>query len=91
MPMVLMSGFVVNISEIPSWIAWFTYLDPVRYCYEAVLINGIPPEKSDPIDLLDQYGFYLGYSTCCWCMLGLVIFFRIFAYYLLVLKSKDSV
>jgi len=44
MPMAMMSGFMVNISEIPTWIAWITYLDPVRYGYEAVITNGIPPE-----------------------------------------------
>jgi len=46
-----MSGKLVNISEIPAWFSWLAYLDPVRYCYEAILIKGIPPEKSDPINV----------------------------------------
>ena len=35
----LVAGFYVNVDSIPVWFRWLQYTTPVRYLYDALLVN----------------------------------------------------
>jgi hypothetical protein len=39
MPLMIFSGFYVNISSIGWWFRWISYISPVRYGFSAVIQN----------------------------------------------------
>jgi ABC-type multidrug transport system permease subunit len=39
MPLVLFSGFYQNRGNMMIWISWLEYLSPLKYAYEAVMVN----------------------------------------------------
>jgi len=38
-PLVLFSGFFKNLGNLPSWIGWIQYLSPIKYGFQAFLLN----------------------------------------------------
>lgn len=39
MPMILLTGMLVNIETVPGWFGWLQYLSPPRYGFEILLAN----------------------------------------------------
>lgn len=39
LPMILFSGFLVNVKALFGWISWLKWLSPTRYAYQVVLRN----------------------------------------------------
>lgn len=39
MPMMFLSGFVVNIESIPAWLAWIQWLSPAKYAFASLSQN----------------------------------------------------
>jgi ABC-2 type transport system permease protein len=39
LPCILLSGFIFPIDNMPNWIQWFTYLNPLRYFL--IIVRGI--------------------------------------------------
>lgn len=41
MLMILYSGFVVPIQDMRPWLKWFSYINPVYYAFEAMVVNEV--------------------------------------------------
>jgi ABC-type multidrug transport system permease subunit len=39
MPLMLLSGFYQNRGNLRVWISWLEYLSPIKYAFEAVMLN----------------------------------------------------
>jgi ABC-type multidrug transport system permease subunit len=39
MPLMLFSGFFQNRGNLLAWISWLEYLSPIKYAFEAVMVN----------------------------------------------------
>ena len=88
MPFTQFSGIMINIESIPKWIAWYGYLDPLRYTLDALSNIMFPYEYTQPVDVPEKYGYRLGYATSCWILFGMAISLRILSY--LFLYSKRN-
>ncbi len=54
MPMVILSGFAFPIRNMPQWIQWLTYLDPLRFFL--VVIRDLFLKGGGVMDHLQEYG-----------------------------------
>ena len=47
-PIILFGGQFANAGNIQSWISWFQYISPVRYGFEAVVVNEFEGRQYPP-------------------------------------------
>eukprot|EP00732_Lithocolla_globosa_P001274 Lithocolla_globosa_v1_NODE_606_length_3612_cov_5.933652.p1 type:complete len:926 gc:universal NODE_606_length_3612_cov_5.933652:2939-162(-) len=80
----MMCGMLVNKDELPAWLAWIVYLNPMYYAFEALVTNEmngftITQEvngqlfRLDADKLLDKFGFDL---VSCWFYLYVETYWR---------------
>jgi len=92
-PLIFVSGFIVNIGNMSWAVRWFVYISPCYYCFTALCLNqfqGNPKfEAEDPLKTLG-----LGIDNFWVCSAALAafwLFFRITAYLLLRSKIKAGI
>ena len=68
-PLMLLAGFFVDLSTLPTWFSWLAYLSPFKYGFEMLSVNefaGLPIECAGtpacPVENGDQVLEYLGLS-----------------------------
>lgn len=84
MPLILFSGFYANANTIPSWLAWFSYLAPPKYAFEAIMVNEYEGNETDQgFDILEMLGFKIGKWKCIFILLGMAVFYRMVAVFAL--------
>lgn len=100
----LVSGFYASLDNIPGFFAVLQYVSPLRYEFDALMINEFAGEqvyrdKNDTItgnEILDDYDpvIWNGTWVCCWynvCILvGMTIFFRIAGFLLLRRRTATA-
>lgn len=52
-PLVLLGGLVVNLSDIPAYASWAQYISPIRHTYSALMVDQLSSKKMHNIM---QYG-----------------------------------
>lgn len=73
MPMVLFGGQFSNSGTLQAWISWLQYVSPIRYAFEAVIINEFDNRHYDE----GQYNprLFMGFNVGMWkCLLLLACF-----------------
>ena len=58
-PLMLFSGFYINIENVPGWLVWLEYLSWFKYSHELLMINqwtGVTINCQDPNDCLWETG-----------------------------------
>ena len=61
MPSVLFAGLIVNLSTLPTWIAWFKWTSPTYFACQALLWAQWPSDEYGIAGILD---YNLDYNTC---------------------------
>jgi len=86
MPFMLFSGFYVNLNTLLDWIAWFKWINPLKYSLEALCANQWQYdryENPEAFDILKFSGMSFGLYNSIICLLILSGFFRISAFFAL--------
>ena len=60
-PILLFSGYFVNLDSVYVWLRWLQYLSPVRYSLEMLLRNEFDGKKTE-FDPLTQFSYNLGFT-----------------------------
>lgn len=104
-PMVLFSGFFVNLEDIPYYLRWLPYMSYVKYSFEGsmIAIYGLDRPKLEcnidychfkyPRTFLNQMAFkgdMMTYVIDVSVLSGLFIVLRICAYFLLRIKLLQN-
>lgn len=79
MPLMVLSGFYLNMDTMPGWLNTLTYLNPLRYCLEAFVSNEFDPIHDGEFDILTQLDMSLGLWTCIFVLLGMILLLRVVA------------
>lgn len=85
-PFMLFAGFLTNVDTYPRWIAWFQYLSPIRYGFEAAMHNEfdnfheLPIYVPNPIKFLN---FHLGFTKCMILMVVTTYVMKVLACFML--------
>ena len=83
LPLNLLGGYMINLKgifkETPQrYIAWLTYLSPVRYGFEGMVKAQFPvPNEPNTDNVSEELGFNIGYWGC---VLGLFVLFVLFRF-----------
>jgi hypothetical protein len=93
MPVMLFGGEFANSATLQAWISWLQYASPIRYAFEAIIINEFDPRtydaakgESNPRILL---GFHIGMWRCLVVLASIAILLRLVSlFFLRVLVSK---
>lgn len=98
-PIILFSGFFVNLNAIPDYISWLTYISYVRYGFEGVMLaiygfnreelkcSEDPCYNTDPDIFLKEMGMGDGvFWIDAVALFGFFVFLRLMAYVVLRLK-----
>jgi len=99
----LLGGFYVNLVLVPSWFSWLQYISPVRYAFDALLINQFrgdgfyyyqPPSTTPPIDGREylhtrQLIFHSEWADVGMLLL-LIVVCRVVAYVILRWQTSQS-
>ena len=72
-PIMLFSGFIVNLEQVYVWIRWLEYFSPVRYAAEVLLRNEFEDNPKYRFNPMDTYSLDFG-TTNCLIMLILMTF-----------------
>ena len=88
MPLMLLSGFYLNMDTMPGWINALTYINPLRYTLEAYVTNEFSPIKEGEFDILTQLDLNLGLWKCVFVLLAIALVLRIVAVIGLKLLTK---
>jgi hypothetical protein len=85
MPFFLFSGYLINQTNMPAWLAWIRFISPFRFTIEAALRNEMDdniliPREYDPITILH---LHFGMYTCVIVMLLYGIILRIIGFFIL--------
>ena len=59
MPTVTFGGLFANLQAFPKWIEWIQYLSPIKYGFEALMLNEVEG-RYYKIDPKVQYHFNIG-------------------------------
>jgi len=102
LPFLLFGGLFLNINSIPKYFYWLSYISFVKYGYELLSIivwNGWaniecdqpPCAATTGEEVLAQYGFSSDHvGEDIGVLIGLIVFFRILAYLLLLKRSNSK-
>lgn len=104
-PMVLLSGFFVNIKDIPFYIKWLPYVSYVKYSFEGMLISIYGLDRPT-LNCSEAYCYYKypkkflsnlsmngdlnTYIIDVTVLTGLFIFIRICVYFVLRIKLSSA-
>lgn len=90
-PFNIVSGYYINVKNIPFYIAWLQYFSPVRYGIEALMWNeyDYPGSKYGQAPL-DTYNYAWGFTWTTLGLIGLTILFRFLSYKSLQYVSKTT-
>jgi len=81
-PFNIVSGYYINVNDIPFYLSWLQYISPVRYSMEAFMWN----EYSDSVFTtapLDQYNYTWGPLVTLFALGILTVLFRVLSFYAL--------
>lgn len=95
-PILLFSGFFINLDTIPSYLQWLSYISYIRYCYHSVLLATYSMDRPEldcdklfcpyvePEDFLKEMDMHTGSLYIDYAaLLGFFLFFRFIAYHVL--------
>ena len=54
MPIMLFGGQFANSGSLQAWISWFQYVSPLRYGFEALVINEFNPRSYNATMILQS-------------------------------------
>mmetsp|Transcript_37699 Transcript_37699/g.27403 ORF Transcript_37699/g.27403 Transcript_37699/m.27403 type:complete len:124 (-) Transcript_37699:105-476(-) len=91
LPIILLSGYMVNLDTVSPAMSWVQYISPPHYGFTAIVVDEFPFKKTFPFSVPRMQGMYMSYATCLYCLTGLTIGIRIIAFLLLRMRSKESV
>jgi ABC-type multidrug transport system permease subunit len=59
-------GFLIRLADIPRWWYWFSYINPIRYAWTALMVNQfrVDPRFIGGRTLLEYYGVK---GQSAWC------------------------
>lgn len=94
--LILFSGFYLNVTSIPVYFIWVYYISYYRYAFEALaineftnkpitcldweLVNGVCPITNGN-QVLERYGFQMNLWVNVGILIGMIILFRIIAFF----------
>jgi ATP-binding cassette, subfamily G (WHITE), eye pigment precursor transporter len=84
MPLLIISGFFKNSSNMPDWYGWLQYISPFKYGFIAITENEVKYKAS----LVSQLNFDLSLWSSVAALIGLGVAFRVLSCYMLWLKKK---
>ena len=93
MPIILFGGQFANAGNIQKWISWLQYISPIRYSFEAIIINEYDSRIYDitkgEVNPKIFMGFDVGMWKCLVILTAITIGLRIFSLiFLKLLVSK---
>jgi ABC-type multidrug transport system permease subunit len=84
-PLALFAGFYKNLNNLPVWIGWIQYINPLKYGFGAMVENQELYTNSSNIDLLN---LNVGLWESIGIMFALGIAFRTLSLFFLWLRSR---
>jgi ABC-type multidrug transport system permease subunit len=82
MPMIIFSGFLVNLDTVYVWLRWIQYLSPIRYAMEILVRNEFDDnDKYDRVgeSLADELGYKIGLKNCFIILISIGVALRFLA------------
>lgn len=91
-PMILFSGFNVNLNTVYVWLRWIQWISPLRYTMEILLRNefdgndkyiiteSISSYSLDNASLTEQFGYNLGMFNCMVILAAIGLIFRLLSF-----------
>ena len=103
LPFILFGGLFINISSIPKYFYWLSYLSFAKYGFELLTVivwDGVPYVECantqvcayhNGADVIRSYGFSSGnVGEDIGVLIGLLVFFRFIAYLFLLKRSRSQ-
>ena len=102
LPFILFGGLFINVDSIPNYFYWLSYLSFAKYGYELLTVivwNGHGAVEcnlpscaiSNGDDVISQYGFSSSHvGEDIGVLIGLIVFFRLLAYFFLLRRSSSQ-
>jgi ABC-type transport system involved in multi-copper enzyme maturation permease subunit len=81
-PMIIFSGFLVNLDTVYVWLRWIQYLSPIRYAMEILVRNEFDDnDKYDRVgeSLADELGYKIGLKNCFIILISIGVALRFLA------------
>jgi ATP-binding cassette, subfamily G (WHITE), member 2 len=81
-PMIIFSGFFVNLDTVYVWLRWIQYLSPIRYAMEILVRNEFDDnDKYDRVgeSLADELGYKIGLKNCFIILISIGVALRFLA------------
>jgi hypothetical protein len=101
-PLMIFSGYLLNYDSMPKYFAWIRYLSWFSYSNELLLLNQWDDVKNLTCRNNDSFCFKNGsevitflklnpnnYQLNILCLCAIMIFWRVFAYFILLIKTKQ--
>jgi hypothetical protein len=100
-PLMIFSGYLLNYNSMPNYFAWIRYLSWFSYSNELLLLNQWDNYMNITCENNNTFCFRNGaeiiaflnlepgnYYLNIFCLCAIMIFWRVFAYFILLIKTK---